>query len=38
VEEIMRVLGVGVERVRELDELIKKSLEEDARKRVREVR
>ncbi|GAA5931734.1 exosome complex component RRP45 [Sporobolomyces koalae] len=37
-DEIMRVLGVGVERVRELDGTIKKALEDDARKRVREVR
>jgi hypothetical protein len=34
----MRVLGVGVERVKELDEKIKLALEEDSRKRVREVR
>lgn len=34
----MRVLGVGVERVKELDEKIKKALDDDARKRIREVR
>lgn len=34
----MRVLMVGVERVKELDERIKEALEEDKRKRVREVR
>ncbi|GAA5998198.1 hypothetical protein JCM5350_002917 [Sporobolomyces pararoseus] len=37
-EEIMRVLGVGMERVRELDEMVKEALEEDKRKRIREVR
>jgi len=37
-DEIMRVLMVGVERVKELDERIKEALEEDKRKRVREVR
>ena len=37
-EEIMRVLGAGMERVRELDELVKEALEEDKRKRIREVR
>ncbi|GAA5835168.1 hypothetical protein JCM3766R1_006890 [Sporobolomyces carnicolor] len=37
-DEIMRVLGVGIERVKELDEKIKKALDDDARKRIREVR
>ncbi|GAA5861510.1 hypothetical protein JCM5353_003511 [Sporobolomyces roseus] len=37
-DEIMRVLMAGVERVKELDERIKEALEEDKRKRVREVR
>ncbi|GAA6006569.1 hypothetical protein JCM11491_005009 [Sporobolomyces phaffii] len=37
-DEVMRVLAVGVERVKELDAQIKQALDDDAKKRVREVR
>ncbi|GAA6060546.1 hypothetical protein JCM10212_006910 [Sporobolomyces blumeae] len=37
-DEVMKCVGIGLERVKELDELVKASLEKDARRRVVEVR
>ena len=37
-DEIMRVILIGVERVKTIDELIRKSLEKESKRRIIEVR